>query len=70
MQEGQREGERERERERERISSSLSTVSAEPNAGLELTNLEIMTLAEIKSQMLNPLSHPGTSVLDYFTGLP
>ena len=34
--EGQREG-------RERIPSRLSTVSTEPGAGLNLTNLEIMT---------------------------
>ena len=27
--------------------------------GLELMNREIMTRAEIKSGMLNPLSHPG-----------
>ena len=32
---------------------------AEPDAGLELTNREIMTRAEIKSQTLNQLSHPG-----------
>ena len=32
-----------RERERERIPSRLHTVSTEPNAGLELTNREIMT---------------------------
>ena len=28
--------------------------------GLDLTNYEIMTWADIKSQMLNQLSHPGT----------
>ena len=33
----------EAEREEERISSRLRTVSAEPDAGLELTNREIMT---------------------------
>ena len=31
-----------RERERERIPSRLCTVSAEPNAGLELTNRKIV----------------------------
>ena len=44
MREGQRE--RERDRERERIPSSLRTISAEPDAELELTDLtdhEIMT---------------------------
>ena len=33
---------RERERERERIPSRLHAVSTEPNAGLELTDREIM----------------------------
>ena len=36
-------GEGQRERERERIPSRLRTVSAEPDAGLELTNREIVT---------------------------
>ena len=57
----QREREREREREergrerrrRERIPSRFCTVSTEPNAGLKPTKREIMTRAEIKSQMLN-----------------
>ena len=35
--------ERERERERERIPSRLRAVSSEPEAGLKLTNHEIMT---------------------------
>ena len=48
-----------RERKRERIPTRLCAVSAEPNVGLDLTNHEIMTSAEIKSQMLNRLSHPG-----------
>ena len=43
---------------RERIPSRLCSVSTEPDAGLELTNREIMTLVEIKSQMLNWLSLP------------
>ena len=44
-----------------RIPSRLQTVSAEPNVGLELKNCEIMTSwAEIKSQSLNWLHHPGT----------
>ena len=34
---------KERERERERIPSRLCTVSAELDAGLELTNYEIIT---------------------------
>ena len=39
---GQRE-ERERERERERIPSRLRAASAQPDAGLELMNRELMT---------------------------
>ena len=44
MQVGGRGGERERERERERIPSRLHlAVHAEPDRGLELMNIEIMT---------------------------
>ena len=50
-----------RENGRERIPSRLHTVSAEPDAGLQLMNPEIMTPAKIKSQMLNRLSHTGVS---------
>ena len=58
---GVSEGGPERQRERERRTlSKLCTVSTEPDARLELTNSEIMIWAEIKSQMLNLLSHPGT----------
>ena len=39
---------------RERIPNRLSTISTEPHP----TNREITTWAEIKSQMLNRLSHP------------
>ena len=35
-------------------------ISAEPDAGAELTNHEIMTRAEIKSRTLNRVSHAGT----------
>ena len=35
--------EKERERERERIPSRLHPVSTEPDAGLELTNHELVT---------------------------
>ena len=41
--EEQRERGRERERERETIPSRLCAVSVEPEAGLELTNLEMVT---------------------------
>ena len=57
MREGKRTGERQREGG---IPSRLHTVSAELYIELELTNHEIMTRAEIKSQRLNWLSHPVT----------
>ena len=44
---------------RERIPSKLHAVSTEPNEGLDPMNYEIMTWAEIKSLMLNWLSHPS-----------
>ena len=54
--------ERERERENmnevgqrergERIPSRFHTVSTKPDVGLELTNINVMTWAEIKSQTL------------------
>ena len=56
-----------RERGRKRIPNSFSTVSMEPDSGLEATNHEIMTLAEIKSPLLNPLRHPGTSPTEWVT---
>ena len=65
MREREREREREHEwgkgaeRERQRIPSRLRAVSTEPDVGLELTNGEIMTRAETKSQMPYRLSHPG-----------
>ena len=46
-------------RGRERIPSRLYTAITEPDKGLDLTNREIMTSAETKSQMLNRLSYPG-----------
>ena len=53
-------GEGQEERERERILSRLSTVSVEPDTGLELGNHEIMTRAEIKRWTLNRVTqtHP------------
>ena len=47
------------ERGRNRIPSRLCTFNTEPGMGLELTNREIMTRAEIKRLMLNQLNHPG-----------
>ena len=41
------------EREKTENASRLHADSAEPNLGLELTNLEIMIRAEIKSQSLD-----------------
>ena len=45
-------GEEQRER-RQIIPSRLQAVSAEPDAGPELTNREIITRAKIESQTLN-----------------
>ena len=47
------------EKGRERIPSRLCTVSTEPTEGLDLTNVENMTCAQIKSWTLNQLSYPG-----------
>ena len=49
----------EREGGREKNSQAGSVLSADPNVELELTNHEIMTWAEIKSPVLNQLSHQG-----------
>ena len=48
-------GQRDRGRERERIPSRLCTVSTKPDMGLKPMNCEIMTWAQLKSQMLNQL---------------
>ena len=64
--EREREGEGQRERDRERIPSRLCTVSTEPNAGLKLTNIEIMTWAKTKSQMLSQLNHLDASINKLF----
>ena len=50
---------RERERGKERIPRRLHAVGSEPDVGLDPTNREIVTGAQIRSQMLNRLSHPG-----------
>ena len=47
------------QRDTERVPSRLHAASAESDLGLKLPNCEITTWAEIKSQMLNWLSHPG-----------
>ena len=60
---------RKKQREGERESKAgCETISVEPDAGLELTNREIMTWAEIKSWTLNLLSHSGApiTILFYF----
>ena len=51
---------------RKRIPSKLPTVGTEPDVGLQLMNLEIMTQAEIKSWTLNQLSYPGALENCYF----
>ena len=62
--------ERGRRRWKQREANSL--LSVEPDAGLHLTswdhNSEIVTWAEIKSQILNWLSHPGAPVMESSTG--
>ena len=58
--EKEREREQEGQRERESESQADSQLSVECKAGLNLMTLRSKTRAEIKSQMLNRLSHPGT----------
>ena len=55
----------ERERERENPKQDPHR-QAESNMGLEITNCEIMTWAEIENQMLNWLSHPGSLKRELF----
>ena len=62
--ERERAREKQREREKERESQAGSVASApEQDMGLELMNHKIMTPAETKSRVLNPLSHPGAPPL-------
>ena len=56
-----------REKGRERVPSRLHAVNKEPDVGLKHTNCEITTWAEIKSQTLNQLSHPGTVECGFLT---
>ena len=52
---------RERDRDRERERENLKQTSRwDPNADLGPTTRETVTQTEIKSRMLNRLSHPGT----------
>ena len=69
MQAGEGGRERERERGRERIPSRFHSANMEPDAGLEPINYEITTWAEIKSQTLNQLNHPGTLRSDTLDGI-
>ena len=55
---GEVEREREGGRERESQAGSVLSARSELDVGLELTNREIMTWAEIKSLTLNQLNHP------------
>ena len=57
-------GEGQREKKRERTPSRLSTVSTEPDARLELTNREIMTEAETKTNRLRPPGAPITALFN------
>lgn len=53
-----------REGRREGIPSRLRAVCAEPGVGLVLTNREIMTWTEFKSQAHNQLGYPGAPELN------
>ena len=53
-------GGREEQKEREKESQVDSSLSMEPEVGIDLMTLEIMTWTEMKSQTLNLLSHLGT----------
>ena len=44
----------------------IGSISMESDMACELMNCEIMTWAWTKSQILNPLSHPGAPVCDAF----
>ena len=57
-------GEADREGERESQAGSVP-MSTEPDMGVGPINHEIMTWAEIQSQMLNQLSHPGSTSMVY-----
>ena len=52
----EREGDTESE-----TGARLRAVSTEPDAGLKLTNREIMTRDEVR-RLLNRLSHPGAPI--------
>ena len=54
------------ERERQRIPSRLLAASTEPAVGLDPTNREIMTWAEVEGQPLHRLSHPGAPCLCFY----
>ena len=61
----ERESRRGAEREGERISSSLGTVTTEPDAGLNLVNREIMTLSQIQESILKRLTLPGSPLWNF-----
>ena len=52
--------------ERKRARIPICRDGAERDVGLRLMNREVMTLAEIKSQTLNWLCHPGTPSCVFF----
>lgn len=51
------------ESEREKEFQADCAMSSEPSAGFDLTNHEIMTLAEIRSRGLNQLSQSGAPMM-------
>ena len=55
-----------RGRGRRRIPSRFHALSTEPHAGLNIMNCKVMTWAEIKSQILNWLSHPDSPNFTFF----
>ena len=55
------------ERDRERIPTRLHAVSAEPDGGPDPPNHAIMTRVEIRSWMLNQVSHPGAPKVGHVT---
>ena len=59
-------GEEQRERGRQGIPSRLQAFSTEADVGLDPTNREIMTCAEIKSRTLNRLSQSGALTIRVF----
>ena len=56
-----------REKGREKILSRLHVISTKPKVEVDLMNQEIMTWTEIKSRLLNQLSHPRASQVNFLS---